>query len=110
MATVVEVGEAAIALFNTGDGLFAVDNRCAHRGGPISKGWVAGGVVTCPWHWWRYELATGQRLASDRIQLRTYPVKVRDDVIVVQAPDVAEKTSSIRDTLLDHARQWSRDR
>lgn len=108
-ATVVEVGETEIAVFNTGEGLFAVDNRCAHRGGPVSQGWVTGGVVTCPWHWWRYRLATGERLGSDRIALQTYSVQVRDDVIVVDAPEQQDEPTSMRDRLLRHARDWSRD-
>lgn len=108
-ATVVEVGETEIAVFNTGEGIYAVDNRCAHRGGPVSKGWVADGIVTCPWHWWRYRLASGQRLGSDRIALRTYQVQVKDGVIVIKAPNLAEEPASIRDRLLQHAQEWSRD-
>lgn len=107
--TVVEVGGAAVAVFNTGEGLYAVDNRCAHRGGPISRGWVSDGVVTCPWHWWRYRLSTGQRLGSDRIGLKTYPVSVRDDMVVVEAPDVPERPTSIREMLLEHAQHWNRE-
>lgn len=98
----------AIAVFNTGEGLYAIDDRCAHRGGPISKGWVSDGIVTCPWHWWRYRLDTGERLGSDRISLETYPVKVRDDVVVVEAPEQPEEPSSMRELLLEHARQWKR--
>lgn len=108
-ATVVEVGETEIAVFNTGEGLYAVENRCAHRGGPVSKGWVADGVVTCPWHWWRYRLATGERLGSDRIALETYSVEVRDGVIVLDTPDQQDQPISMRDRLLRHAREWSRD-
>ena len=106
---VVEVGERAIAVFNCEDGLFALDNRCSHRGGPISEGWVSHGVVTCPWHWWRYELATGRRLGSERISLDTYPVSVRDGIVVVDAPDEAPPPRSMRERLLEHAREWERD-
>lgn len=109
-STVVEVGERAIAVFNTKDGLFAVDNWCRHRGGPISEGWISHGVVTCPWHWWRYELATGQRLGSERISLDTYPVAVRDGIVVVDGPHDAPPVRSMRERLLEHAREWERER
>src|ERR1700687_1010300 len=46
----VEVDGHQIALFNLGDRFLAVENRCPHRGGPLSDGIVAGDVVVCPLH------------------------------------------------------------
>ena len=52
-------GRVIAAIFRTEQGLFALDGMCSHQGGPIAKGSVVDGCVTCPWHGWQYELATG---------------------------------------------------
>jgi nitrite reductase/ring-hydroxylating ferredoxin subunit len=52
-ATSVDAGGKTLALFNVDGTLFAVDNTCAHRGGPLGEGDLDGAVVTCPWHGWR---------------------------------------------------------
>lgn len=47
-------------IVQTDDGPRAYLNRCSHAGEPIAAGWVADGVLACPSHFWRLELATGQ--------------------------------------------------
>ncbi|HEX4998962.1 MAG TPA: nitrite reductase (NAD(P)H) small subunit [Terriglobia bacterium] len=50
-----------IAVFRQRDGkLFAVENRCPHRQGPLSEGLVGGGKVICPLHSHQFDLTTGQ--------------------------------------------------
>src|SRR6267378_2392269 len=39
---------------------YALDERCTHRGGPMSEGTLEGGVITCPWHHGQFDLATGE--------------------------------------------------
>lgn len=104
-AVVVRAGGREVAVFNLGDRLVAVDHRCPHRGGPIAEGHVRNGVVTCPRHWWRYDLSTGERLGAPRIRLATYPVRVEEGEAVVEIPPLDEPTS-IRELLLRHAREW----
>ena len=72
-----------IALFNVGGKLFATDNTCLHRGGPLGQGALAGEIVTCPWHGWQYNVATGCAVFNDAIKVATYEVKVEGDDIVV---------------------------
>jgi nitrite reductase/ring-hydroxylating ferredoxin subunit len=103
---VVAAGDREVAVFNTREGLYALDNTCAHLGGPLADGWVADGLVTCPWHWWRYELATGRRRGSDVIGVSTHPVSVREGTVVVEVPDTVPAPVSIRERLLRHARDW----
>jgi nitrite reductase/ring-hydroxylating ferredoxin subunit len=43
-----------------GDAAVALEDRCPHRGGPLSTGTVAGGEVSCPWHGVRISLASGE--------------------------------------------------
>lgn len=90
----VRVGGRALALFAVGDEVYAVDNRCLHNGNPIDDGPVADGIVTCPWHGWCYDLATGDQLVtSGRVwpeqpgagdgRLETYPAKVEQGHVLV---------------------------
>jgi nitrite reductase (NADH) small subunit len=56
-----------VAIFRTGDGeIFALMDRCPHKGGPLSQGLVHGHAVTCPLHAWSIELATGEAMGADR--------------------------------------------
>jgi len=65
-------GLAKIALVRTPQGLFAMDDHCPHRSGPMSEGWVelppapepkaetaSPGLLVCPWHQWAFDLRTG---------------------------------------------------
>ncbi len=55
-----------IAIFRTGgDEVFALLDRCPHKGGPLSQGIVHGRAVACPLHNWRIDLATGEPLDAD---------------------------------------------
>ena len=78
-------GSAPIAVFRTADDeIFALIDRCPHRGGPLSEGIVQGRAVACPLHGWVIELDNGRaeppdegctsvvavRLAGDRILLK----------------------------------------
>ncbi|MCE9534269.1 MAG: Rieske (2Fe-2S) protein, partial [Planctomycetes bacterium] len=48
-----------IAVFRTGDEYFAIDDMCPHMGAGLSGGFVEDGIVTCPWHYWRFRLSDG---------------------------------------------------
>lgn len=108
-AAVVDTTAGAVAVFNVGGALHALDNRCAHNGGPLAEGSVRDGLVTCPWHWWRYDLATGERRGCPQIRQRRFPVAVEGGQVVVDVPDDGTGSVSVRDRLLAHAREWSRD-
>jgi len=78
----VTLGGKPIAIFNLGDHFAAVDNACPHQGGPLCDGLVAGTVVVCPLHGWRYDLATGAAVrASAPACLTIYPVRVEDGIV-----------------------------
>ena len=72
----VEGGEE-IAVFRTGDNrVFALVNRCPHKGGPLAQGIVHGHSVACPLHNWNIALASGQAQGADKGCTPTIPVKV----------------------------------
>ena len=55
-----------IALFRTGDGkIFALEDRCPHKAGPLSDGIVSGHAVACPLHSWMIDLRSGKPLGAD---------------------------------------------
>jgi nitrite reductase (NADH) small subunit len=81
-ARVVKSPQGDIAVFRTRtDEVFALDDACPHRGGPLSQGIVHGRQVTCPLHAWCIGLADGRAVAPDEGQVRRYPVEVRDGKI-----------------------------
>jgi nitrite reductase (NADH) small subunit len=62
----VSTGQGDVAVFRTGDNrLFALLDRCPHKGGPLSQGMVHGHAVTCPLHAWAIALDTGEPLGAD---------------------------------------------
>jgi nitrite reductase (NADH) small subunit len=76
-ARVVRHGSLDIAVFRTaGDEIFALEDRCPHKGGPLSQGIVHGRRVTCPLHGWNIELDSGCAVAPDRGCARELPVRV----------------------------------
>lgn len=71
-----------IAVFRNIEGhVFAVHDRCPHKGGPLSAGLVHGAAVTCPLHGMVIDLATGQAQAPDEGCVRTIPVKVENGYV-----------------------------
>jgi len=75
--TVPVAGGEEIAVFRTGDNqVFALVNRCPHKGGPLSQGIVHGHSVACPLHNWSIALKSGIAQGEDKGCTPTVPVKV----------------------------------
>jgi nitrite reductase (NADH) small subunit len=73
-----------VAVFRTADDrVFAVLDRCPHKGGPLSQGIVFGDRVACPLHNWTIELATGEAVAPDAGCARRFPVTIERGVVYV---------------------------
>ena len=76
-ARVVHRRDGNIAVFRTAtDEVFALLDRCPHRGGPLSQGIVFGTRVACPLHDWTVDLKTGRACAPDEGCTRGFPVKL----------------------------------
>ncbi len=92
--TEVTVADQAVLLVRLEDGYHAMQERCPHRRAHLSKGTLADGVITCPWHGSQFEASTGRNLAwvadmpgiaipfvklfAPPKDLQTYPVKVEE--------------------------------
>jgi NAD(P)H-dependent nitrite reductase small subunit len=79
----VDVGPVQVGLFRDGEGVFAIDNLCPHRGAPLHEGFVKDGYVTCPWHQWQFQLKDGVCRNIPQMRTASYPVEIRDGVIWV---------------------------
>ena len=77
---VVQTPLGDVAIFRTTDDqVFALRDRCPHRGGPLSQGIVHGQRITCPLHNWVLELESGQAVAPDVGCATRYPLRVEND-------------------------------
>ncbi len=79
----VDVNGKAVALFNVNGAVYALDNTCLHRGGPLGEGMLEGDVVTCPWHGWQYKVPSGENLMNSAVKVASYPVEVEGNDIKV---------------------------
>jgi nitrite reductase (NADH) small subunit len=99
---VFDLGKRQIGVFNVGGEYYALPNACFHQNGPLCRGLVRGTVmadaesgwrrewrldgeiVVCPWHSLEFHIKTGQCIAYPKRHLPTYPVSVRDGMLVVE--------------------------
>jgi NAD(P)H-dependent nitrite reductase small subunit len=79
----VEVSGRTIALFNVDGAVYALENVCLHRGGPLGEGRLEGEVVTCPWHQWQYNVRSGEMCGNPAVKVPTYPVRVEGGTVKV---------------------------
>jgi nitrite reductase (NADH) small subunit len=102
-------GRAGIGVFNVNGRFYALRNICPHNRGPLCTGHVSGRFVAsappssagatlamdrdgeilrCPWHNWAFDITDGSCLGDPRLRVKTYPVSVQgDDVVVEYAGD-----------------------
>jgi nitrite reductase/ring-hydroxylating ferredoxin subunit/uncharacterized membrane protein len=80
------IGQQRTVVARTARGYIAFDDRCPHRGGPLSDGALAGDIVQCPWHGSQFNVHSGALCHGPAAApVRTYLVTVRDGRVVLQA-------------------------
>ena len=80
-ARCVRTPQGKIAVFRTAENeVFAIEDHCPHKGGPLSQGIVHGHAVACPLHNWSIDLASGEPMGADRGKgcAPVVPLEVRD--------------------------------
>ena len=81
----VEVSGKKIALFPVEGAIYAIDDTCTHRGGPLSEGVLDGKEVTCPWHGATYDVTTGEGLGPPAPKgVARYNARVEGDDVEVE--------------------------
>jgi nitrite reductase (NADH) small subunit len=94
-ARLVKTAHGCVAVFRTAqDEVFALDDRCPHKGGPLSEGIVHGTSVTCPLHAWVFDLTTGQVQGEDSSAVATYAVKVEGGRVWLDARLLARQSAA----------------
>jgi nitrite reductase (NADH) small subunit len=94
-ARVLKTALGCIAVFRTSeDEVYAVENTCPHKGGPLNEGIVHGHSVTCPLHNWVFDLRTGKALGADSGEIATYGIRVEDGRMLVDAAHLMKKDAA----------------
>lgn len=70
-----------VAIFRYGGKVSALSNACQHQNGPLGEGRIVDGLVTCPWHGFQYDPATGASPAPFTERVPTFQVKVKGDEV-----------------------------
>lgn len=87
-ARVVRTKDCDIGVFRTEDDrVFAINNACPHKAGPLSQGIVYGDKVACPLHSWKISLVDGKAEEPDVGETACYQVKVEDGVVYLELKD-----------------------
>ncbi|MCC6177752.1 MAG: Rieske (2Fe-2S) protein [Chloroflexi bacterium] len=82
---VFEVDGFRIVVVNSAGELYALDNQCPHLGGPLDRGTCDDGIITCPWHGWRFNVRTGRAVWPAGVWgAARFPLKVEDDEVYVR--------------------------
>jgi nitrite reductase/ring-hydroxylating ferredoxin subunit/uncharacterized membrane protein len=81
----VPAGIAQVMVYRTGDRIYALANRCSHRGGPLHKGQVDDATITCPWHLSTFSLEDGSIVRGPATAPQpVYDVRERDGTIEIR--------------------------
>jgi nitrite reductase/ring-hydroxylating ferredoxin subunit len=86
-ATQVLVGRREIAIYNLDGNFFATDDICTHAYASLADGYIEDDVIECPLHGGSFEIRTGKAASAPCTEdLKTYPVKIEGDAILVGVP------------------------
>ena len=81
-----EVNGRLVAVFYDGTAYHAMDDLCPHMGASLGSGPFVDGVVTCPWHAWRFRACDGAWCDNEKLKVEIFPVRVEGDSICVSVP------------------------
>jgi nitrite reductase (NADH) small subunit/3-phenylpropionate/trans-cinnamate dioxygenase ferredoxin subunit len=84
------VGQRLVAVFHDGGAYFAIDDVCPHMGASLGSGMLADGVVTCPWHAWRFRVCDGTWCDNPRLKVDRFDVRIEGDEIQVRVAKPGE--------------------
>lgn len=81
-----EVAGRLVAVFFDAEGYHAMDDLCPHMGASLGSGPFVDGVVTCPWHAWRFRACDGAWCDNEKLRVEVFEVRVAGDVVEVRVP------------------------
>lgn len=68
---------------------YAFDSKCPHRGASLAEGEIAGELIVCPLHHFKFNLKTGRCMMPRHLKLRTYPVVREGEELRIELKDAA---------------------
>jgi nitrite reductase (NADH) small subunit/3-phenylpropionate/trans-cinnamate dioxygenase ferredoxin subunit len=80
------VGGRMVAVFNEKGKFSAIDDFCPHMGASLAGGYLEAGIVTCPWHAWRFCIHDGKWCDNPKVKIDSFEVRVEGDEIQVKVP------------------------
>lgn len=90
----VEAGDRAFAVFNVDGVFYAIDDHCTHGPGSLSEGYLDGFVIECNFHNGAFDIRTGEVVSPPcMIPVRTYPVVIEGDDVLIDAPAPSEQAN-----------------
>lgn len=101
----VRLNQHMVALFYNRDRVYAIDNRCPHMGFPLHGSVCKDGIVTCPWHYARFDLASGGTFDAWADDVRAFPVQIQDGEIWVDLAPQVDAIAHQRQRLQDGLEQ-----
>ena len=80
-----------VAVFNEGNGKYsAIDDFCPHMGASLAGGHLEAGIVTCPWHAWRFCVHDGTWCDNPKVKIDRFEVRLTEgEIQVLAAPKIA---------------------
>jgi nitrite reductase (NADH) small subunit len=95
----IDLDGRSICLLNVDGVVYALRNTCPHQGAPLCRGTIGSTmmpsrpleyvvgledrVLRCPWHGWEFQIDSGISLFDPRIRVKTYPVAIENDEIIL---------------------------
>ncbi len=76
-----------VAVFNEGGKFSAIDDFCPHMGASLAGGYLENGIVTCPWHAWRFGTNDGRWCDNPKVKIDAFEVRVEGDEVQVRVPE-----------------------
>jgi len=80
-------GGRIVALANVDGTFHAIDGLCPHQGGPLGTGRLCGTILTCPWHGWQFDVATGCHTITPTVRQPVHEVREREGLVEVRFGD-----------------------
>ncbi|MDJ0618398.1 MAG: Rieske (2Fe-2S) protein [Calothrix sp. MO_192.B10] len=102
---IVTIAGHTVLLLNVDDKIYAVDNRCPHMGFPLNRGTMKDCILTCDWHYARFDLMSGGTFDPWADDLPAFPVQIRDGEVWVDIAAHADTLTHHRQRLQDGLEQ-----
>src|SRR5438094_7464189 len=75
-----------VAVFNENGNFSAIDDFCPHMGASLAGGYLEDGIVTCPWHAWRFGIHDGRWCDNPKIKIDAFEVRLAGEEVQVKVP------------------------